>query len=111
MGTNYYWLTNICKCCNREEERVHIGKSSAGWPFLLHPRFKSWTSWKEALSKNPDDQIHDEYGRRMEVDAFIKFVEEKQSDVIAFNDYRPDLLGYEAIDQDGFRINKAEVFC
>jgi hypothetical protein len=39
MGTNYYWYSNdqaqhctTCLC----NDGLHIGKSSAGWNFLLH---------------------------------------------------------------------------
>lgn len=34
MGTNYYLITNECDCCNRSD-KIHIGKSSVGWKFLL----------------------------------------------------------------------------
>jgi len=34
MGTNYYAIDR-CECCGRED-RIHIGKSSAGWGFALH---------------------------------------------------------------------------
>jgi hypothetical protein len=36
MSTNYYLLKNRCPHCGREEERLHIGKSSVGWCFSLH---------------------------------------------------------------------------
>jgi len=37
MGTNYYlYPASPCKACGRSYEAKHIGKSSAGWCFLLH---------------------------------------------------------------------------
>jgi hypothetical protein len=45
MGTNYYLHTGDCKCCGHSGEVLHIGKSSAGWHFLLHV--------------HPDKKIHD----------------------------------------------------
>jgi len=39
MGTNYYWQADAaaCETCGHvdESERLHIGKSSAGWTFAL----------------------------------------------------------------------------
>lgn len=32
MGTNYYWLTNICAHCQRST-MLHVGKQSMGWGF------------------------------------------------------------------------------
>lgn len=39
MGTNYH-LIKKCSSCNHEE-KLHIGKSSAGWCFALHVYPKS----------------------------------------------------------------------
>lgn len=40
MGTNFYLestpCANACEHCRRGDERLHIGKSSAGWCFSLH---------------------------------------------------------------------------
>jgi len=37
VGTNYYYIPKpACSCCGREFDRIHIGKSSAGWCFGLH---------------------------------------------------------------------------
>lgn len=41
MGTNYYLHTDVCKHCKRSADRVHIGKSSSGWPFL----FRGYRKW------------------------------------------------------------------
>jgi hypothetical protein len=36
MGTNFYLKTDVCPHCKRCDDRLHIGKSSAGWCFALH---------------------------------------------------------------------------
>ena len=38
MGTNYYFedSSEVCECCGRGAESLHIGKSSGGWCFSLH---------------------------------------------------------------------------
>lgn len=69
MGTNYYVQTppcpNACEHCSATE-RIHLGKSSAGWRFLLYadpewPRDEAFAHWvRRALS----GQITDEYGHQ-----------------------------------------------
>jgi hypothetical protein len=72
MGTNYYAeqaAGEACSHCGRSDvaERLHIGKSSAGWCFSLHviPErgLNSLEDWKEYL-RQPNITIEDEYGRR-----------------------------------------------
>ena len=72
MGTNYYAeraAGDPCSHCGRFEvaERLHIGKSSAGWCFSLHViperELNSLEDWKEYL-RQPNITIEDEYGRR-----------------------------------------------
>ena len=68
MGTNYYVNTpscaNACEHC-AESERIHLGKSSAGWRFLLYaepewPRDEAFAYWVRRALSGP---ITDEYGR------------------------------------------------
>jgi hypothetical protein len=65
MGTNYYLETECCQLCKRPKERLHIGKSSAGWCFALHvdreEGIESLEDWKAAWSR-PGSRIVDEYG-------------------------------------------------
>lgn len=65
MGTNYYLETECCSLCNRPQERLHIGKSSAGWCFSLHvdsaDGITSLDDW-QALWSRPGARIVDEYG-------------------------------------------------
>jgi hypothetical protein len=85
MGTNYYAHTNVCKCCNRPEEKVHIGKSSYGWTFTFHAikdlydveDIVSYKDWLKFLSKE-NVKIVDEYGKECSLDDFKKIVEAKR---------------------------------
>ena len=70
MGTNYYFNPAVkpCETCGHLApggERLHIGKSSAGWVFSLHVipelRINSFTDWKEYILGTPG-LIVDEYG-------------------------------------------------
>lgn len=66
MGTNYYLTTKPpCECCGRPYDRMHIGKSSAGWCFSLHvdPEngINDLPDWV-ALWSQPGAYIQDEYG-------------------------------------------------
>ena len=70
VGTNYYWIKPGKKCLScgtlLGEERLHIGKSSAGWVFALHvyptknildlPDW--WRLWQQDVT-----EIRDEYGK------------------------------------------------
>ena len=77
MGTNYYLVKQIgevCPHCGRGEssERLHIGKSSAGWCFGLHVRpeenIRSLEDWKKLF---PSGKIVDEYGAELSAATMI----------------------------------------
>lgn len=70
MGTNFYAVrleSAPCETCGRYDvaEKLHIGKSSAGWCFSLHiiPEMgiNTLDDWKAFLSQ-PRVMIEDEYG-------------------------------------------------
>jgi hypothetical protein len=66
MSTNYY-LAKTCGECGHSE-RLHVGKSSAGWTFSLHVEpdrdgFPSDLPGWSALFADPGWAIEDEYGR------------------------------------------------
>ena len=74
MGTNYYHRTNICKCCDRYDEK-HIGKNSMGWQFSFQgykddesPNIESFKHWKKVLQEG---KIFDEYDKEISVNEFI----------------------------------------
>lgn len=79
MGTNYYTAPEpACKCCGHAPERLHIGKSSAGWSFLFAPcpelKLTSWRAWKAYLEGR---EIIDEYGEGHTLEDFSALVEAK----------------------------------
>lgn len=76
MGTNFYLQkpdSNICPHCHRrdEGERLHIGKSSAGWCFALHVHpengINTLDDWRNLWSAQ-GNFIIDEYGDRVSID-------------------------------------------
>lgn len=71
MGTNYYLHEKPkCESCGREDEPLHIGKSSAGWVFGLHvipdEDINSLDDWQELWDKD-GSSIIDEYGSEITV--------------------------------------------
>jgi len=76
MGTNYYVADNVCECCNRYDEKYHIGKSSWGWAFSFqgykYDGLTSWQKWKDYLK---DKKIYDEYNELIDYDWFVEYIE------------------------------------
>ncbi len=76
MGTNYYVQPEpaFCPTCGHAFERLHIGKSSAGWCFSLHvdERFKDLYDWEAYLTFNR--KIVDEYGRVFSLEDLRKII-------------------------------------
>ena len=79
MGTNYYAKIEECRECGRHE-KIHLGKSSAGWVFSFQYNggkyYKNAPEMKEWLK---DKKIRDEYNRNVEHKDFWKLVDAKQS--------------------------------
>lgn len=77
MGTNYYMLRDACEKCGRSDDRLHIGKSSAGWCFALHvipeDGINDWPDWLERL-KQPGVVIQNEYGEVVTLDKLTATV-------------------------------------
>lgn len=71
MGTNYYAYRNTCPHCGRSDAPMHLGKSSAGWPFLFQgdrdEDLKDWPTWKAWLMAS-GAEIRTEYGDVVSVD-------------------------------------------
>ncbi len=82
MGTNYYWIRETCPHCHRydEEDRLHIGKSSAGWCFSLHvypdDGIADLADW-EAKWTIAGSRIEDEYHRPMTVAEMHRVITER----------------------------------
>jgi hypothetical protein len=84
VGTNYYYYPSgerTCPHCQQETPRLHIGKSSAGWNFLLriYPQrgIDGLEDWKEIWSR-PSGAIFDEYGRPVTVEQMLPWITERQ---------------------------------
>lgn len=77
MGTNFYQVKDCCDKCGRGSEYIHIGKSSAGWPFHVHiipsQGINSWADWKNLLKKT-GDAIEDEYGEKITLEELNRRV-------------------------------------
>lgn len=96
MGTNYY----AHKFVFGYELVYHIGKSSAGWPFIFaeypskwdtEPVINTYPSWLKFL----DDGmvlIYDEYGRELTLDEFKTVVENRPKNLpeggLRYDDFR-----------------------
>jgi hypothetical protein len=80
MGTNYYLHRECCDKCGRSADRVHIGKSSAGWCFSLHvdeeAGIMSLADWEGQWSQ-PNTRIMNEYGDVVPVDDMRRTILER----------------------------------
>jgi hypothetical protein len=113
MGTNYYIHKNCCPHCQRGDDRVHIGKSSAGWCFSLrvYDDIKSLEDWKVEFAKE-GVVIRDEYGDQVtSADMVSRITERASSRKLGVNtDPYPEGLigGHYATWGDFYRANEAE---
>ena len=91
MGTNYYLLKNVCPHCNHAEEKLHIGKSSAGWYFALHVTedIKSFVEWAKLFA--PPNIIIDEYGDKIEPKEMLSIISARRRR----EEYRPKMSAIE----------------
>jgi hypothetical protein len=95
MGTNYYLETlPPCPHCGRESEKLHIGKSSAGWHFGLHiyPELgiNTLEDWKNYWKGKP---IWDEYGHLISEEEMLETITEREFPGRKWNVHP---LGYES---------------
>lgn len=84
MGTNYYYEGSIpCVTCKRYDDsnsvRLHIGKSSSGWVFLLHiipdSGIRSLKDWQAIWRQG--GRIVDEYGNVVSVENMVSKITER----------------------------------
>lgn len=85
MGTNYYLHRNVCVTCGRGEDRLHIGKRSAGWQFLFHglrpgyhePPLTTRLEWEEFLRAEVagNGEIRDECHEPCGLGEFLAIVQ------------------------------------
>lgn len=81
MGTNYYLHQDCCDKCGRSADKVHIGKSSAGWCFSLRidpdDGINSLADW-EARWSQPNTRVVNEYGDVVPLDALRRTITERE---------------------------------
>lgn len=98
MGTNYYLQEETCPHCGRGQDKLHIGKSSAGWCFSLHVMpeidLNDLPDWKARWSK-PTAIITDEYDKVLSPDEMEARITERS--------WKGSELG-----RGWFEINRAE---
>ena len=82
MGCNYYLVTNSCKHCHRGDEKIHLGKASAGWAFSFRgyhlsdcelpnsQAIENFEDWERFIWEN-GGEVQDEYGFREITQTFI----------------------------------------
>lgn len=84
MGTNYYYETagsDPCPHCGRgdDSEKLHIGKSSAGWAFSLHiipdKGINSLEDWQKLWASG--GQIRNEYGEYECVEGMLSVITQR----------------------------------
>ena len=81
MSTNYYLYPKPdCECCGRPFERMHIGKSSAGWCFSLHvipeDGINTLNDWRE-LWYRPGAYVRNEYDDRISLGELEKVITQR----------------------------------
>lgn len=81
MGTNYYLQVDCCERCGRSSDKLHIGKSSAGWCFSLHVEpnegINTLEDWQKRWSQ-PSARIVDEYGDIIPAEQMMQTIVERK---------------------------------
>ena len=80
MGTNFYLHTNYCPCCGQPREKIHIGKASYGWKFLIHKIPNRIFDYGSFCSCIKTGVIYDEYGQKWEEYEFLKMIQSFQKE-------------------------------
>lgn len=110
MGTNYYAVRGRCPECGRydESDRLHIGKSSIGWPFLFHAvpekGLVDWASWRRYLAE-PGVEILDEYNGKSSVEGLDALIVVKRR-----HSQDAHVLALNRRTSDGDQVREGEFF-
>lgn len=126
MGTNYYAipkLTNdlqikMIKAVIENQmnelrlmarDYIHIGKSSAGWPFLFnHNNWEHYNSVKDLGDWLDKCEIVDEYNRVVDIKLFKEIVEDKQK--FGINKFTESEHASYYIIKDGYAFSTSTEF-
>lgn len=80
MGTNYYLKIEVCKCCGRGSETLHIGKSACGWKFAFRiyedKNIRNVGDWIKVI-EDKDNTIKDIYDKKISSAEFIDLIDSK----------------------------------
>lgn len=98
MGTNFYLHTNYCPCCGQPREKIHIGKSSYGWKFLIHKIPNRIFNYRSFCSYIKEGVIYDEYGQEWEEYEFLKMIQSFQKE--KNNSYCERIDDYDFVEGD-----------
>jgi hypothetical protein len=81
MGTNYYLHIDACPTCRHPKEKLHIGKSSAGWCFSLHQipedDIMDLEDWIANFSRG---EILNEYGESLTPKEMLEVITDRPED-------------------------------
>ena len=127
MGTNYYIIRKATREDKKKfhemidneqyeelqnelylfekQNKIHVGKSSYGWKFLFDANnFKYYDKNEKSVwkwLKDNENDLYNEYGKKISFDEFKKMVESKQNDMdymdyqIKYNEPDPYLTIYD----------------
>jgi len=100
MGTNYY--------VKKEDNSIHIGKSSFGWKFLFQENNeyydkKDKSSIFRFLKLNKTTFIN-EYNEKVDVEEFWKMVEQKQQSGTTIHEYYGYPESLKCYDENGLIV-------
>ncbi len=109
MGMNYYLQSHPCPTCKHSGVRLHIGKSSVGWPFTFqsHRKMQAYNQPSRPSINSYEDIEHyvldlnyiitNEDHDMIKLQEFKKLVDEHQQECMfddKNNDYYTDRFGY-----------------
>lgn len=99
MGTNYYAVKKKPRII-KIYDKIHLGKSSAGWKFLFHEQeqYHNFEEFKNFILNNDEYVIKDEYDRVIDPLELIKLINDKQKE------NNPEDFKYDK-NVNGYRFN------
>jgi hypothetical protein len=97
----YFYPKKVCHTCGRQDQNLHIGKSSAGWKFCFrsYPEesINSYSDWLQLL-EDPNSEIRDELDTIIPLEELKELIESTQK-------FKPP-TGFLADDQGYYFLNR-----